>query len=53
MKKIDLKKDCTIMLPVSRSNIQLTNNCIRNLLETCELNIIVIDENLLLVVYGS
>jgi hypothetical protein len=33
------------MLPVSRHNLPLANECIQHLLDNCDLNIIVIDEN--------
>lgn len=41
----EFKNDYTIMLPVHRSNIQLSKNCINNLLQNSDLDIIVIDDN--------
>jgi len=35
----------TIMLPVHRGNIPLANSCITHLLNNCDLNIIVVDDN--------
>lgn len=37
--------DFTLMLPVSRQNISLANECISHLLDCCDLPIVVIDEN--------
>lgn len=41
----NMKDKFTIMLPVHRSNLQLANNCIKNLLDNSDLNIILIDDN--------
>lgn len=39
-----MKDKYTIMLPVHRSNIELANRCLTNLLKTSDLNIILIDD---------
>lgn len=40
-----MKDKYTIMLPVHRGNLSLSNKCIQHLLDNCDLNIIVIDDN--------